>query len=616
MEVLMKKLVTISKLALLAALATSSLAHAAGKRPAEDDGGQHAKHMRINPTVTLVSSDEENFEISKELAMISGTLQNVLQDSEDPNQMVPLPYVSSATLPNLIECLEIIHASNGNQASMQTRLSELITQRNWSAQVLEDLLLAANFLDIPQIIDAVHVMHDQLRQAIHDHYFKDIEPKAKIAVDATDQLEVLKMLALNLNNLIDYCHTLTFLTLNLSSSDSSQQILLPHFHLLRNLTFKINQGDSLTVPTLPIDKLEEMEIIFYRDVTTTDIEALAPYFKVVTCLKLEGPTVTDATLQALAPHLGNLKKVSFMDCNMLTTTGFEAFAPSVKNITFLWLSGTFVTDAILIILAPYCSTLEQLDLSYCNQITNIGLETVALNCGALKELHLSGRQDITFTALIAFFANSTQLTRLSLGHSDNITDTCLATLAPDLHELTSLELTYCGKISDRSLRALAPHLNKLKRLRFQGINITDIGLTALAGHCSALDDLIIACCPHITGGSVEKMVQSCTQLIFLHVSECNEISKAEIEALNAIIWNRSQKAEIEALKAIILNRYIAQEDSKPENDPNDLTEALPVANDQQEAIQAIQAIQAPAQELPEAPEEPQGNLLQKICLIQ
>jgi ankyrin repeat protein len=173
----MKKLVTVSKLTLLAALTASNLALAAGKRPAEDQGDQLSKRLRdaestdqqvpASTTITLVSSDEESFNVLLDLAMLSGTIKNMLGDSTDTNQSFPLPNISSATLKNLIPCLKTIHAGNGKQPAIRNKLTILI--KRLSNHALAGLINAANFLDIPQILKAIFTSQPLLERAVNLH---------------------------------------------------------------------------------------------------------------------------------------------------------------------------------------------------------------------------------------------------------------------------------------------------------------------------------------------------------------------------------------------------------------------------------------------------------------
>jgi hypothetical protein len=183
MEVLMKKLVTISKLTLLAALAVSSIA-LASKRSADNQGDNPTKAVRFTDptdqqtpagkTITLVSSEDQSFDLSHDLAMLSGTIKKILGDSAEANQNFPLENISSATIQNLIPCLEIIHAANGNQAAIKTELSAFIT--NLSPNELTDLMNAAKFLDIKPLHDTIfriialhnHISSEAIREMTHE----------------------------------------------------------------------------------------------------------------------------------------------------------------------------------------------------------------------------------------------------------------------------------------------------------------------------------------------------------------------------------------------------------------------------------------------------------------
>jgi Leucine-rich repeat (LRR) protein len=409
MEVTVMKISHISKLVLLAALATSNVVFAS-KRPAEDDGNQLGKHVRRNPIVTLISSDEENFEVPTEFAMQSGTLQHMIEDCEDPNQTATLPNVASATMQNLIPCLEIISMGNGNEAVIKTELSKFINTQDLSQQALEDLLLAANFLDIQPVIDAVTAMYDLMHRAVSFNGFVQESP------DSSDSnaIEELRLLARNLTNIIGYCRQLT-----------------------------------------------ELRFIFCS-ITNAELEALAPHLKALTSLTLSGTKVTDAGLQAGAPHLQALTTLIFVICPNITDEGLKAVA-QLKALKTLRLDGCYkITDAGLQAIAPHLQTLTSLTLSGCYKITYAGLQAIAPYLKALTELVLSG-DNITDAGLKALAQNLKALTSLTLDGS-HITDAGLKTLAPYLQALTSLTISFCHKITHAGLQALAPYLQALTLL--------------------------------------------------------------------------------------------------------------------------------------------------------
>jgi hypothetical protein len=156
MEVLMKY-IKVSQLTLLAALALSGPALATKRH--HDDEQPNAKrlraHDRCTDMLTLTSSDGFVLTVEKEIASLSETIKKML---ETPDQAIvnsiPFDNMSGFILEKILECLHIINSENGDQTAMQTALSQLITQYNFSGQELANFQAAAQFLDIPQIIDA------------------------------------------------------------------------------------------------------------------------------------------------------------------------------------------------------------------------------------------------------------------------------------------------------------------------------------------------------------------------------------------------------------------------------------------------------------------------------
>ena len=106
--------------------------------------------------------------------------------------------------------------------------------------------------------------------------------------------------------------------------------------------------------------------------------------------------------------------------------------------------------------------LEDLDLIHCNFPLWISGETVRclFHCVHLRHLNLEG------------------YTFLSNVDVDLVSRNC--------PNLVKLVLSFCHKISDAALLSLAAHSSGLESLYLAGLNITDIGLKALAQGCRAL----------------------------------------------------------------------------------------------------------------------------------
>lgn len=114
--------------------------------------------------VTLQSSDEQNFIVSTEVAKMSITVKNMLEDmdsnSEDASVPIPLPNVTGKILAKVVEYCQH-HIENPTPVSEdqkdEKRTDDIVP---WDLEfckvdqeTLFQLILAANYLDIKPLLD-------------------------------------------------------------------------------------------------------------------------------------------------------------------------------------------------------------------------------------------------------------------------------------------------------------------------------------------------------------------------------------------------------------------------------------------------------------------------------
>ena len=188
----------------------------------------------------------------------------------------------------------------------------------------------------------------------------------------------------------------------------------------------------------------------------------------------------DEDLELIAQKFPNLTSLNLSSCKKTTDDAIKALAVNCPNLITLNLKlCRKITDAGLEALAENCNKLTMLDLSNCDQITKTGLEAL-VKCPKLKGLNLTWCQNISEVGIIALAENCNKLTTLNLSFCYKITDTGLTALAVNCPNLTTLNLSWCGKITDTGLTALAENCNKLTMLDLRECrNITEAGITAL-----------------------------------------------------------------------------------------------------------------------------------------
>jgi len=110
--------------------------------------------------VKLQSSNEQEFEVEKEIAEQSVTIKNMLDDIGDTDQAIPLPNVNSKILQKVIEYCKHHHdhpVAIQDDKDKEKRTDDILPWDQDFCRVdqatLFELILAANYLDIKPLLD-------------------------------------------------------------------------------------------------------------------------------------------------------------------------------------------------------------------------------------------------------------------------------------------------------------------------------------------------------------------------------------------------------------------------------------------------------------------------------
>merc|ERR1712146_431388 len=109
--------------------------------------------------ISLKSSDEQVFEVDPEVAHMSETIKNMMEDT-DPSQMIPLPNVTGSVLTKVIEYCKYKVASKGPKEGEKADSKSDDEVKNWENDFVKvdqgtlfQLILAANYLNIKELLD-------------------------------------------------------------------------------------------------------------------------------------------------------------------------------------------------------------------------------------------------------------------------------------------------------------------------------------------------------------------------------------------------------------------------------------------------------------------------------
>ncbi|MFA5075140.1 MAG: hypothetical protein WC436_03495 [Candidatus Babeliales bacterium] len=214
-----------------------------------------------------------------------------------------------------------------------------------------------------------------------------------------------------------------------------------------------------------------------------------------------------------------------------------------------------MTDNQLEQLLQRFPNIRSLDLSFCSNITDSGLQYIA-NCHNLKFLDLRLCSKIKDNSIFSILQGCHELQNLSLSCCKLITDASLQFLIYGCPKLKSLFLP--RQTTDKGLQYLSQHGQHFEKLYFVGcpeitedglvslisncpnlkeINITkqatDKELICIANTCQELKELSIVNSNQITDNGIHSLI-GCQNLRILNITGCSLISKTEIEALKAV----------------------------------------------------------------------------------
>ncbi|XP_048863307.1 dynein regulatory complex subunit 6 [Brienomyrus brachyistius] len=237
------------------------------------------------------------------------------------------------------------------------------------------------------------------------------------------------------------------------------------------------------------------------------------------------PQLSDASMRSIG-SLKNLTSLSVADCRRMSDVGLRYLLegpPGPKLCSLNLSSCERVGDMSLVRLAQRCSSLRHLDLSYCERLTDTGLECLGL-LSSLVSLDLTGTniQDQGLASLGSIAA----LRNLSVSKCPWITDAGIEKLCEEARDLESLDLSHCLVLSNQTVKALCCSCRNLLALRVRGCpKMTDMAIQYLTGVSHYLRELDVSGCVHLTERTPKLLQRSCQQLACISMLYCTGIPK-------------------------------------------------------------------------------------------
>ncbi|KAF9956704.1 hypothetical protein BGZ72_002541 [Mortierella alpina] len=108
--------------------------------------------------------------------------------------------------------------------------------------------------------------------------------------------------------------------------------------------------------------------------------------------------LTDASLSSFQYICPNITEISLSRCTQLSTEGFMTLFKSYPGLISLDLNGNILSDLLLEELSRSCQFLQHLSINACQNVTDLGIQSILMNCYRLK--YLSMRQVAGLSCLL------------------------------------------------------------------------------------------------------------------------------------------------------------------------------------------------------------------------
>jgi hypothetical protein len=185
-----------------------------------------------------------------------------------------------------------------------------------------------------------------------------------------------------------------------------------------------------------------------------------------------------------------------------------------------------ITDTSLTFISKKYPNFQNINLSFCVNITAEGVKTIAQNCTTLTTLSLS-HCTIGDSALLCIASSLPNIKSLALTGCNNITDTGVSKIASKCQELQYLDISHCKSLTSTSVKAIASSLSNLQHLDISWLSdtVSDSSIQKL-NKLHKLQYLGIAD-SKVTDSILQKLLSNCTKLNSLDISFCTGLFQSD-----------------------------------------------------------------------------------------
>ncbi|KAL5574502.1 hypothetical protein UlMin_016201 [Ulmus minor] len=269
--------------------------------------------------------------------------------------------------------------------------------------------------------------------------------------------------------------------------------------------------------------------------------------KALSTVDFSDSDVSDELLCSMAKACLPLKKLILNNSGSFTVNGIVFLLSKNQILQYLDLGQVeFLTDETMFEISKFLPSVTFIDLSLCNELTEVTLFNLIRNCPMLDEIimidtNLGGKEftsdfvvnpRVKSLKLAVNFclgnesvkkiaAACPNLELLDLDYCEDITEEAIVEVLRRCHEMRHLSVNYCKGMRNFLIDFELP---KLEVICANQSSIDDEGLALIGKNCRNLLQLDLFGCEEVTEKGVKEVVQNCRALKEINLKCCDQVS--------------------------------------------------------------------------------------------
>ncbi|KAJ4974671.1 hypothetical protein NE237_007845 [Protea cynaroides] len=257
--------------------------------------------------------------------------------------------------------------------------------------------------------------------------------------------------------------------------------------------------------------LQSLDVSYCRKLTDKGLTAIAECCGCLRSLHLVGCRfITDGLLMVLSKNCHKLEELGMEGCTSITDSGLTSLVDGCHRIKVLDVNKcSNIGDIGVTSVSKACSSLRTLKLLDCYKVGDDSIFSLAQCCKNLETLVIGGCRNISNESIKSLAsAYCSSLKNLRMDWCLNLSDSSLSCVLSQCKNLEALDIGCCEEVSDAAFQALGSGGQDmpLKVLKISNCpKITVLGIGMLLESCKMLEYLDVRSCPRITKMGCEQV---------------------------------------------------------------------------------------------------------------